>query len=316
MSRRSLLALLLAPLLLLAGLLSAPSTTHAANCTFELGFKTLHDLIPNVTGACLENEHHNPKNGDGLQATERGLLVWRKADNWTAFTDGYRTWINGPKGLQERLNTQRFAWEKPSHVGPADAYPDSSITPGAVDPRVTQANIHQTICVSGYTATVRPPVSFTEPLKIKQIAQYGFADTNVSDYEEDHFVPLEIGGAPADPKNLFPEHYREPYGAHDKDKVENYLHRQVCDGAMTLAAAQHAIETDWVAVYQRIEPSSPPATPTAGHTYYLSTYYTAHDYYCDTDPDWHNLSAKYLVHLPTLTAVQQQYPGRTLHAPC
>jgi hypothetical protein len=50
-------------------------------------------------------------NGDGLQSTTRGLMVWRKSDNWTAFTDGFRTWINGPSGVQERLNTQRFPWE-------------------------------------------------------------------------------------------------------------------------------------------------------------------------------------------------------------
>jgi len=55
---------------------------------------------------------HNPQNGDALQLTTTGgMLVWRKADNWTAFTDGYRSWINGPNGLQERLNTQRFSWE-------------------------------------------------------------------------------------------------------------------------------------------------------------------------------------------------------------
>lgn len=95
--------------LVLAGALATPPA-HAANCEFVLGFATLHNLIPQKVGACLENEHH-AANGDALQMTTGGLLVWRKADNWTAFTDGYRTWVNGPNGLQERLNTQRFAWE-------------------------------------------------------------------------------------------------------------------------------------------------------------------------------------------------------------
>ncbi|MGH2459845.1 MAG: hypothetical protein ACRDIY_13375 [Chloroflexota bacterium] len=107
--------------------------------------------------------------------------------------------------------------------------------------------------MSGYTATVRPPVTVTEPLKIQQIAEYGFSDTRLSDYEEDHFVPLELGGAPADPKNLWPEHHAEPYGSFDKDKVENDLNDQVCSGTMTLAAAQHAIQSDWVAVYQKLD---------------------------------------------------------------
>ncbi len=85
---------------------------------FKLGFKALADLIPDIVGQPLEDERHNAENGDGLQGTTNGLLVWRKADNWTAFTDGYRTWINGPNGLQERLNTERFDWE----TRPATAY--------------------------------------------------------------------------------------------------------------------------------------------------------------------------------------------------
>ncbi len=89
---------------------------RAADCRFVLGFATLHSLIPETVGNCLEDEHFNPANGDSLQSTMRsdgtlGLLVWRKADNFTAFTDGFRTWVNGPFGLQTRLNSQRFFWE-------------------------------------------------------------------------------------------------------------------------------------------------------------------------------------------------------------
>lgn len=88
----------------------APSAT-VNGCTFVLGFKVLHDLIPEQVGDCIDAEGHNPENGDALQHTKGGLLVWRKGDNWTAFTDGYHTWVNGPTGLQERLNSQRFSWE-------------------------------------------------------------------------------------------------------------------------------------------------------------------------------------------------------------
>ena len=89
-----------------------PSTVTASDhCQFVLGFKTLRDLIGHdIVGECLENEHLNAT-GDAVQQTTGGLLVWRKADNWTAFTDGSRTWINGPYGLQQRLNWQRFPWE-------------------------------------------------------------------------------------------------------------------------------------------------------------------------------------------------------------
>src|ERR1035437_2160395 len=68
--------------------------------------------------------------------------------------------------------------------------PDPSCTPGAIDQKVTQDNIKQTICVKGYTKTVRPPVSYTNKLKIQQIAAYGYLDKNPRDYEEDHLISL------------------------------------------------------------------------------------------------------------------------------
>src|SRR5437763_599327 len=75
--------------------------------------------------------------------------------------------------------------------------PDARCTPGARDPRVTQANIGRTICRAGYTKTVRPPTSYTEPLKLRQLDQYGYyAGHRVSSYEEDHLIPLELGGSP------------------------------------------------------------------------------------------------------------------------
>lgn len=77
---------------------------------FLYGFAALAEMIPDIVGQPLEDEHYSGE-GNSLQATTGGLLVWRKADNWTAFTDGERTWINGPEGLQIRLNTERFEWE-------------------------------------------------------------------------------------------------------------------------------------------------------------------------------------------------------------
>ncbi len=91
--------------------LGISSPTHAAECTFVLGFKALHDLAPEVVGDCAVDQRYNPVNGDSLQETTRGLLVWRKADNFTAFTNGYRTWVNGPFGVEQRLNSERFQWE-------------------------------------------------------------------------------------------------------------------------------------------------------------------------------------------------------------
>ena len=76
-----------------------------------LGFKTIRDLIGHdIVGECGGNERYNAI-GDSVQNTTGGLLVWRKSDNWTAFTDGHRTWINGPNGLVQRHINERFEWE-------------------------------------------------------------------------------------------------------------------------------------------------------------------------------------------------------------
>ena len=137
--------------------------------------------------------------------------------------------------------------------------PDPVCTPGVADPRVTQANIATTICVSGYTGTVRPPTSYMRPLELELIARYGLTLTP-QESEFDHLIPLELGGDPRDVRNLFPEPYEPRPGAHEKDTLENRLHAQVCAGTMTLAAAQQCIAVDWVACL------AARASPTAGAT--------------------------------------------------
>jgi hypothetical protein len=138
----------------------------------------------------------------------------------------------------------------PTHrSGPPYYYPPTDIT-GVTNPNVTQANIQQTICVSGWTATIRPPSNYTTTLKKKQEAQYGLATTTGE--EEDHFISLELGGNPTDPHNLWPESYPV---AHLKDQAENALKSAVCAGQLSLAEAQDIITGDWYAYYQTLGPS-------------------------------------------------------------
>ena len=140
------------------------------------------------------------------------------------------------------------------------ARPNPKLTPGAVDPRVTQANIHQTICVRGYTKTVRPPQQFTHDLKVRQIRLYGYADKRLRDYEEDHLVALEIGGSPDSARNLWPQphHVIGNWGSLAKDRLENRLHTLVCHRKLPLAQAQREIAHDWIAAYKHyIGPTAP-----------------------------------------------------------
>jgi hypothetical protein len=125
------------------------------------------------------------------------------------------------------------------HAG-AGPSPDPACTPGAIDPAVTQQNIATTICRSGYTTKVRPPTDQTNKLKAEMYKAYGIRSGTTS--ELDHLVSLELGGS-NDTANLWPEVGSLP---NPKDKVENDLHRAVCSGKVTLAAAQRAIAADWM----------------------------------------------------------------------
>lgn len=129
--------------------------------------------------------------------------------------------------------------------------PDRECTPGAIDPKVTAQAVNNTICIVGYSSDVRPPSSETNKIKVAQLDAYGFSGP-MSDYELDHLISLELGGCPDCVSNLWPEPYNIPMGAREKDKVENYLHKMVCSGLMTLEEAQKEIATDWPAVYYRV----------------------------------------------------------------
>jgi hypothetical protein len=124
------------------------------------------------------------------------------------------------------------AWSRHPAVGTVVASP--AMTPGVLNDAVTQATIASTICTRGWTATVRPPTSYTSALKLRQMPAYGEAGSP-SDYQEDHLISLELGGNPTDPRNLWPEPYPR---ASDVDRAENELNARVCSGALTLAEAQ------------------------------------------------------------------------------
>src|SRR6267143_5342091 len=155
--------------------------------------------------------------------------------------------------------------ESGPRVGPSYLYPDPTLTPGATNPDITQASIHQTICNPQWsTKSIRPSVTYTNTLKVKQLVAARYTDKTASHYEEDHFISLELGGNPTDEKNLWPEPWGTPanaltsrgpflpdvVGAKAKDAVENALHKEVCAGTLTLKEAQTIISTDWYKYYR------------------------------------------------------------------
>ncbi len=109
------LAVAMTVVVMLLGAAGPPPLAWAQTCKFQSGFKLLHDLLPDIVGECLENEQWVVEGT--RQRTTGGLLVWRRADNWTAFTDGYRTWSIGPRGLQQQSNAAGFGWQSSADDG-------------------------------------------------------------------------------------------------------------------------------------------------------------------------------------------------------
>jgi hypothetical protein len=127
-----------------------------------------------------------------------------------------------------------FAVWRNAHGQVARVTASWTATPGVLNPEVSQETIGQTICVRGWTRTVRPPTEYTSQLKVEQLRASG-RPGGPDDYQEDHLISLELGGHPTDPRNLWPEPHPR---AEQVDRIENELNRKVCSGELTLAEAQ------------------------------------------------------------------------------
>jgi hypothetical protein len=137
------------------------------------------------------------------------------------------------------------------HAADGEPLPDPACTPGAIDPVVTDTNTASTVCrKGGYTSSVRPPESLTEPAKRKLLAAYGIPAAQIGGYELDHLVDLAGGGA-SDVRNLWPEpntfnQFKGSAFVHnDKDAVEAYTFHAICAGTVSVTAVQNAMATDW-----------------------------------------------------------------------
>jgi hypothetical protein len=131
--------------------------------------------------------------------------------------------------------------------------PNPVLTPGTINPSISQDNIDETVCVPGYSSKIRPSSSYTNKLKKQQIIEYGYSEVDTKHYEEDHRVPLSVAGNPTDPHNLWPEPWvGDKYSAKEKDKIETAVHRLLCSGKITLKQAQHVFLGDWTIEYPKL----------------------------------------------------------------
>jgi hypothetical protein len=115
---------------------------------------------------------------------------------------------------------------------------------GAINLDVTPDNLEDTICKVGYTKTIRPPVSYTQKIKKKMIADQGWEGPAILD----HYIPLQGGGHPSDPRNFL---LQTPKDSYIKDTVEDHMHDDICDGKITLRKAQEIMGADWTKYDER-----------------------------------------------------------------
>jgi hypothetical protein len=133
--------------------------------------------------------------------------------------------------------------------------------PGALFEAVAQANVDKTICVPGWTATVRPSTSYTQALKRTMLVRAGLTPADSIKYELDHFVPLAVGGHPRAEDNLWLQRWDGEWNARVKDRLERKLQVMVCAGDISLDAARDAIRTDWHAAYRQYVAPDPSIVP-------------------------------------------------------
>ena len=136
----------------------------------------------------------------------------------------------------------------PDLLGSVDQPPD------VLNADVRQSTISSTICVAGYTASIRPSSSFTQSVKFKLMQAQSIPRSEASGYELDHRIPLALGGHPRALANLMLQPWEGERGAKKKDRLERALQRMVCNGTLALDQAREAIFSDWEAAYRSFMP--------------------------------------------------------------
>ncbi len=72
----------------------------------------------------------------------------------------------------------------------------------------------------------------------------------MSAYELDHLIPISLGGAPLDKRDLWLQPRQGQANAGDKNVLAYVLWRLVCTGQVPLKVAQDDIRHDWTRAYQ------------------------------------------------------------------
>jgi hypothetical protein len=117
-----------------------------------------------------------------------------------------------------------------------------------INEKVTQENIMNTICITNYSRTIRPSTNYTNKIKLEKLKMLGLSENEAKYYELDHNIPISSGGNPDDPENLILQPLEE---AKLKDRLEVKIHKEICNGNLSLSDGQKVFKNNWKDSYNK-----------------------------------------------------------------
>jgi hypothetical protein len=198
---------------------------------------------PGATALCRDGTYSYSQHHSGTSSHHGGVARWLDSSPAAASASSAATAALGPSlALGRRTAT---------HGCRRGVRPDRRCSPGAYYGKLTKA----VVCSSTFRTSQIRHVPASEKYAVER--EYGMvARLYGRTIEIDHIVPLELGGS-NDIANLFPEPGAAVAGYRAKDRLENSLHRLVCNGRMTLAAARRGIALDWQRLYRLVYGEAP-----------------------------------------------------------
>lgn len=132
---------------------------------------------------------------------------------------------------------------------PKTGAPPAKHKPYLANPDLTPGDVRSTnveeICAPGYIS--RLPRAAEED---KDATYEAYNNTDRKRFGIDHLISKGVGGS-SNPRNLWPQPLNGPWPMSLKDRLENHLHKLLCERKISIEEAQDSLKTDWVAAYKK-----------------------------------------------------------------
>jgi hypothetical protein len=238
------------------GTTAASTTSTTAHATTAAATTTSPISAPpaGVTARCKDGTYSSSQTHSGTCSHHGGVAQWLDGSGTTTVSSG-----GGSNSGSSTSAAGSIDVGVPILISPKSssqnctlaALPDRACSSGAYSSKLTKA----VLCSSSFRTGDIRDVPESEKHQVEH--EHGMAEKSYgSALEIDHIISLELGGS-NNIANLFPERATPQPGYHVKDKLENKLHALVCNGQMTLHAAQTGIATNWETLYRQVFHAAP-----------------------------------------------------------